>query len=72
MVVMGLAILFNALGDYTLIFGHFGFPKLGLIGAGFAIRHVEEWAPNAGELAAHPDWAEELNRPMFLLISAER
>lgn len=36
MVVMGLAILFNALGDYTLIFGHFGFPKLGLVGAGFA------------------------------------
>lgn len=36
MVVMGLAILFNALGDYALIFGHFGFPKLGLIGAGFA------------------------------------
>lgn len=36
MVVMGLAILFNALGDYTLIFGHFGFPQLGLVGAGFA------------------------------------
>jgi MATE family multidrug resistance protein len=36
MVVMGLAILFNALGDYTLIFGHFGFPRLGLVGAGFA------------------------------------
>ena len=36
MVVMGLAILFNALGDYTLIFGHFGFPSLGLVGAGFA------------------------------------
>ncbi|PKA40586.1 SAM-dependent methyltransferase [Rhizobium sullae] len=43
-----------------------------LIGAGFAIRHVEEWAPNAEELAANPDWAEELDRPMFLLISAER
>ena len=36
MVVMGLAILFNALGDYTLIFGHFGFPSLGLVGAGIA------------------------------------
>lgn len=36
MVVMGLAILFNALGDYALIFGHFGLPQLGLIGAGFA------------------------------------
>ncbi len=36
MVVMGLAILFNALGDYGLIFGHFGLPQLGLVGAGFA------------------------------------
>jgi len=36
MVVMGFAILFNALGDYTLIFGHFGFPSLGLVGAGLA------------------------------------
>jgi MATE family multidrug resistance protein len=36
MVVMGLAILFNALGDYSLIFGHFGLPRLGLMGAGLA------------------------------------
>ncbi|MES2294726.1 MAG: MATE family efflux transporter [Pseudomonadota bacterium] len=36
MVVMGLAILFNALGDYSLIFGHFGLPRLGLAGAGLA------------------------------------
>src|ERR1700743_508504 len=36
MVVMGLAILFNALGDCSLIFGHFGLPKLGLMGAGLA------------------------------------
>ncbi len=36
MVVMGLAILFNALGDYGLIFGHFGLPQLGLMGAGIA------------------------------------
>jgi MATE family multidrug resistance protein len=36
MVVMGLAILFNAAGDYALIFGHFGLPKLGLVGAGLA------------------------------------
>ena len=36
MVVMGLAILFNALGDYLLIFGHFGLPQLGLVGAGLA------------------------------------
>ena len=34
--VMGATILFNILGDYTLIFGHFGAPRLGLVGAGLA------------------------------------
>jgi multidrug resistance protein, MATE family len=33
---MGLAILWNALADYGLIFGHFGLPRLGLFGAGLA------------------------------------
>jgi MATE family multidrug resistance protein len=36
LIVMGLAIFFNALGDYTLIFGHFGVPRLGLTGAGLS------------------------------------
>jgi MATE family multidrug resistance protein len=36
LIVMGLAILFNAAGDYALIFGHFGLPRLGLLGAGLA------------------------------------
>jgi len=36
LVVMGLAIAWNALGDYALIFGHFGLPRLGLLGAGMA------------------------------------
>lgn len=36
LVVMGLAILFNAAGDYALIFGHFGLPRLGLVGAGLS------------------------------------
>ncbi|MGR9212470.1 class I SAM-dependent methyltransferase [Rhizobium leguminosarum] len=43
-----------------------------LIAAGFAIRHVEEWSPNEDELHDNPDWAEELDRPMFLLISVQR
>jgi MATE family multidrug resistance protein len=34
--VMGLAILWNVGFDYALIFGHFGFPRLGLLGAGLA------------------------------------
>lgn len=36
MLVMGAAVLFNALGDYALIFGNFGLPRLGLFGAGLA------------------------------------
>jgi MATE family multidrug resistance protein len=34
--VMLICIGFNALGDYTLIFGHFGAPRLGIFGAGLA------------------------------------
>jgi MATE family multidrug resistance protein len=34
--VMATGIAFNACADYTLIFGHFGAPKLGLIGSGLA------------------------------------
>jgi multidrug resistance protein, MATE family len=36
LIVMVLAIGFNFCGDYALIFGHFGAPKLGLVGAGIA------------------------------------
>ncbi len=36
LIVMGVAIVFNALGDYALIFGHFGFPRLGLTGSGIS------------------------------------
>jgi len=34
--VMGLTIAFNALAGYTLIFGHFGAPRLGIVGSGIA------------------------------------
>jgi len=34
--VMAVAIAWNAAFDYALIFGHFGFPRLGLFGAGLA------------------------------------
>jgi SAM-dependent methyltransferase len=43
-----------------------------LIATGFAIRHVEEWRPSEAQLAAHPEWQVELNRPMFLLIACDR
>jgi MATE family multidrug resistance protein len=36
MVVMLIGVLFNALADYALIFGAFGLPALGLVGAGIA------------------------------------
>ena len=36
MVVSVVGILFNALADYGLIFGKFGLPELGLVGAGMA------------------------------------
>ncbi len=43
-----------------------------LIAKGFSIRHVEEWRPSDEQLNRHPEWAEEMDRPMFLLISAQR
>ncbi len=43
-----------------------------LIGLGFALQHVEEWGPSHEQVAAHPEWAEERERPMFLLVSARK
>jgi MATE family multidrug resistance protein len=36
LIVMAIAIFFNALFDYALIYGNFGFPRLGLLGSGIA------------------------------------
>jgi SAM-dependent methyltransferase len=43
-----------------------------LIELGFTICHVEEWAPAAHQIEARPELAEELERPMFLLVAARR
>jgi hypothetical protein len=43
-----------------------------LIRAGYTIRQIDEWAPTADQVAAIPDLAEELERPMLLLVSARR
>jgi SAM-dependent methyltransferase len=43
-----------------------------LIRSGFTIGHVEEYRPTAEQIAAKPELAEELERPMFLLVSARR
>ncbi|XXT16536.1 class I SAM-dependent methyltransferase [Sorangium sp. So ce429] len=43
-----------------------------LIRTGFAISHVEEWGPTDAQIAARPELAEERERPMFLLVAAQR
>ncbi|MBU0725168.1 MAG: class I SAM-dependent methyltransferase [Alphaproteobacteria bacterium] len=40
--------------------------------AGFTLRWLEEWGPSAAQIAEHPDWAKERERPAFLLIAADR
>jgi SAM-dependent methyltransferase len=43
-----------------------------LVEVGFTIAHVNEWGPTPEHIAAHPDWADDHQRPPFLLISARR
>jgi SAM-dependent methyltransferase len=43
-----------------------------LLQHGFTIRRVEEWGPTDDQIAAHPEWACERDRPPFLLVSAAR
>ena len=43
-----------------------------LIRSGFAIEHVEEFCPTDAQITARPELAEELDWPMFLLVSARR
>lgn len=43
-----------------------------LLGAGFALGKLVEWAPSPEQVAAEPGWARERARPFFLLIGAKR
>jgi SAM-dependent methyltransferase len=43
-----------------------------LIAAGFSIRHVNEWGPSDADVAAQPALAQERERPMMLLVAAQR
>jgi SAM-dependent methyltransferase len=43
-----------------------------LIDIGFAITHVEEWAPTEAQVAEHQQWADERERPPFLIVAAQR
>lgn len=43
-----------------------------LIDSGLALRHLEEFAPTREQIAQYPELGEELDRPMMLLIAAQR
>ena len=43
-----------------------------LIGAGFELRRVEEFAPTREQIEQLPELAEELERPMMLLVAAQK
>ena len=43
-----------------------------LLDTGFAIRRVIEFAPSAEQIAAAPQLVEEMERPMMLIVSAQR
>jgi len=43
-----------------------------LLRLGFALSHVEEWGPTEEQIAAQPAWADERQRPPFLLVAARR
>ncbi len=44
----------------------------GLLAHGFCLTHLDEWGPDAAQIAAHPEWANEVHRPPFLLVGSRR
>ncbi|MET0387591.1 MAG: methyltransferase domain-containing protein [Polyangiales bacterium] len=40
--------------------------------AGFTLADLREWGPSEGDLAEHPAWRDEQERPAFLLVSCRR
>ena len=43
-----------------------------LLAGGFTITHVEDWRLTAAQVLQWPNLADELHRPMFLLVRARR
>lgn len=43
-----------------------------LLESGFKLLGLKDWVPSKEDVAEHPEWADERNRPYFLLISAEK
>jgi len=60
LVVMVLGIAVNALGNYALMFGHFGFPRMELVGAGISTSVVNMFM--ALSLIAFVLWDRRLRR----------
>ena len=43
-----------------------------LIDTGFRLDHINEWGPTAKDLAALPSLADEVERPMLVIVAATR
>ncbi len=43
-----------------------------LLRAGFVLTHIEEWKPTGEQIEFRPELVDELQRPMFVLVSAKR
>jgi hypothetical protein len=43
----------------------------GLLSHGFHVVCLEEWGPDHSQIAEHPEWADEVHRPPFLLLAAD-
>ena len=41
-----------------------------LLAHGFHLLRLEEWGPSPAQIAEHPEWADEVHRPPFLLLAA--
>jgi hypothetical protein len=42
-----------------------------LLGNSFSIVGMQEWSPNSSQLAEHPEWKLEIERPIFLILAAD-
>jgi SAM-dependent methyltransferase len=43
-----------------------------LLRSDYTISHIDEWGPSKAQVASHPDWALERQRPSFLLVACSR
>jgi SAM-dependent methyltransferase len=43
-----------------------------LLGAGFVLTALEEWGPTEEQIKEKPQWANERQRPSFLLVAAKK